>query len=133
MDCLFCKIAGGEIPNYTVYEDKYALAFLDIHPCSKGHAVVIAKKHFEDLSKMPEHDFIKFSDALLHAIKRIEDVLHPDGVNIGINNGPAAGQAVPHVHWHIIPRWTNDGGGSIHSIIRAGEGVDVKEIARLFQ
>lgn len=133
MDCLFCKIAKGEIPNYTVYEDQYVLAFLDIHPCSKGHTVVIPKKHFDDIFSMSEQDFVHMSDGVMHAFKRVQEIIQPDGTNIGINNGPAAGQAVGHVHWHIIPRWNNDGGGSMHSIVHSASGVDVKEVAKLFE
>lgn len=132
MDCLFCKITNKEIPNYTVYEDEYVLAFLDIHPCAKGHTVVIPKKHFDNLAAMPELDFINVSRGLRRAISRVQEIIAPDGLNIGINNGQAAGQAVNHTHWHIIPRWHDDGGGSIHSIVKNETGIDVKEIALLF-
>jgi len=133
MDCLFCKIAEGEISSYTVFEDQNVLAFLDIHPCSKGHTIVIPKKHFDDISKMSEQDYVKMTNGLKHTLERIQTIIHPDGVNMGINNGLAAGQAVAHAHWHIIPRWNNDGGGSMHSIIKNGEGVDVKAVAELFK
>ncbi len=132
LDCLFCKIVAGEIPNYTVYEDENVLAFLDIHPCSKGHAVVIPKKHFAGLAEMSADDWQKMSIGLSGAFSKVQSVLNPDGINLGINNGKAAGQAVGHVHWHLIPRWHGDGGGSMHSIVRKGEGVDVKELAGLF-
>ena len=132
MDCLFCKIIVGEIPNYTVYEDEHTLAFLDIHPCAKGHTVIVTKKHFADLSEMSASDWQDTSNGLAGVFSRVREVLNPDGVNLGINNGKAAGQAVGHMHWHLIPRWQGDGGGSMHSIIRAGEGIDVKEAAKLF-
>ncbi|TSC84780.1 MAG: Hit-like protein involved in cell-cycle regulation [Parcubacteria group bacterium Gr01-1014_13] len=131
-DCLFCKIINKEIPNYTVYEDENTLAFLDIHPCSKGHTVVISKKHFVDLSEMSVSDWQDVSRGLAGAFARVKEVLNPDGLNLGINNGKAAGQAVAHAHWHLIPRWQGDGGGNMHSIIRKGDGVDVKEVAGLF-
>lgn len=132
MDCLFCKIISKEIPNYTVYEDEHVLAFLDIHPCSKGHTVVVPKKHFSDLFEMPEQDFIKMSDGLRHSISRVQEIIKPDGMNIGINNDKAAGQAVGHVHWHIIPRWFNDGGTSMHGIVRNGADINVEEIWKKF-
>ena len=131
-DCLFCKIVSGEIPNYTVYEDENVLAFLDIHPCSKGHTVVVPKKHFADLSEMSVGDWQDVSRGLASVFAKVQEVLNPDGINLGINNGKAAGQAVPHTHWHLIPRWHGDGGASMHGIVRNGEGVDVKEIAKLF-
>lgn len=131
-ECLFCKIVAGEIPSYQVYQDGNVMAFLDIHPCARGHAVLIPKKHFESLKDIPEKDIQKILTGLHLAIRRVDTVMNPDGMNIGINERPAAGQAVPHVHWHIIPRWKNDGGGSMHSIIKAGTGGDVKEVAKLF-
>ena len=133
LDCLFCKIVAGEIPNYTVYEDENVLAFLDIHPCAKGHTVVAPKKHFADLSEMSAVDWQEMSGGLAATLKKVRAVLNLDGVNLGINNGKAAGQAVGHLHWHLIPRWYGDGGGSMHSIIRKGDGVDVKEVAEKFK
>ena len=132
-DCLFCKIINKEIPNYTVYEDENVLAFLDIHPCSKGHTVIIPKKHFADLAEMSVSDWQVMSGGLAAVFSKVQKVLNPDGINLGINNGKAAGQAVGHAHWHLIPRWQGDGGGSMHSIIRNADGVDVKEVAKLFQ
>ncbi len=133
MNCIFCKIINKEIPNYTVYEDDAVLAFLDIFPCSKGHTVVIPKQHHETLSEMSAETFQQLMAGLHMAMGRVQERLKPDGMSIGINNGKAAGQAVPHVHWHIIPRYDGDGGGSMHSIVKnsaAKEGV--KEIAHLF-
>ncbi len=131
-DCLFCKIVAGEIPNYTVYEDENVLAFLDIHPCAKGHTVIVPKKHFGNLWDMNVEEFQLMASGLRAAAGRVQARLNPDGMNIGINNEKAAGQAVGHVHWHIIPRWNGDGGGSMHSIIRNADGVDVKEVAKSF-
>ncbi len=131
-DCLFCKIIAGEIPNYTVYEDETVLAFLDIHPCSKGHTVIVPKKHFADLAELSVDDWQNISRGLGVVFSKVREALNPDGVNLGINNGKAAGQAVPHMHWHLIPRWNNDGGGSMHSIVRSKEAVDVQAIAELF-
>ncbi len=132
MGCLFCKIVAGEIPNYTVYEDENVLAFLDIHPCSKGHTVVVPKKHFGNLWDMSVEEFQVLTAGLRTVAERVRTKINPDGMNIGINNEKAAGQAVGHVHWHIIPRWHNDGGTSMHGIVRNGGEVDVKETAKLF-
>ena len=132
MDCLFCKIINKEIPNYTVYEDENILAFLDIHPCSKGHTVLVPKKHFTDLSEMSVADWQEVSMGLAGAFSKVQSVLNPDGINLGINNGKAAGQAVGHAHWHLIPRWHGDGGGSMHSIVRSGNIGSVQEVAQLF-
>lgn len=132
-DCLFCKIVAGEISNYTVYADESVLAFLDIHPCAKGHTVVIPKKHFGSIAEMDVLKWAKTMDGLRKAIFKIYEVLAPQGANIGLNDGSAAGQAVGHTHWHIIPRWEGDGGGSMHSIIRSKKTGDLKEVAALFK
>lgn len=132
MDCIFCKILNKEIPNLTVYEDENILAFLDIFPCAAGHTVVIPKKHFENLWHMNIETFQTLSAGLRAAAGRIQARLKPDGMNIGINDGPIAGQAVPHVHWHIIPRYKGDGGGSMHSIIKNPNAKTAKEVYELF-
>jgi histidine triad (HIT) family protein len=132
MDCLFCKIVAKEIPCHKVWEDENVLAFLDIHPCAKGHTVIIPKKHFGNLSEMSLADWEIMSGGLSNVLAKVKEVLNPDGMNLGINNGNVAGQAVGHVHWHLLPRWEGDGGGSMHSIVRNDGGVDVKEVAKLF-
>ena len=131
MDCLFCKILAGEIPNYTVYEDDNVLAFLDINPCAKGHTVVIPKKHFATVAVIDEVDWQKLNAGLFQAVKKVEEVIKPDGLNIGLNHRTTAGQAIAHLHWHIIPRFKNDGGGSMHSIVK-GEAGEVGAVAKLF-
>lgn len=131
-DCIFCKISAGEIPCHKVYEDENVLAFLDIHPHAKGHTVVIPKKHVANIFEFSDGDRAVFSAGLSASARRVNEILKPDGMNIGINDRPAAGQVVPHVHWHIFPRYDGDGGGSVHSIIKNAEEGDVEEIAKLF-
>lgn len=132
-NCIFCKIVAGEIPNYTVYEDENVLAFLDVHPCSKGHTVVIPKGHVGELNEISEEAFMNLMSGLQKTILLVEKIIRPDGMNVGINNRAVAGQAVPHIHWHIIPRYEKDGGGSMHSIVRTQDAVDVGELAKLFK
>lgn len=130
-DCLFCKIVAGEIPNYTVYEDENVLAFLDIWPQAQGHTVVIPKKHYSVLSELPEEVWKNLAVGMKKALAKIKSVLHPDAINIAVNDGQAAGQVVPHVHWHIMPRYVGDGGGSAHSIVKNPGQNKVEEIAKL--
>lgn len=132
MDCLFCKISTGELPCYKVYEDNKVLAYLDIHPHAKGHTIVISKKHLASIFDASSGEWNEIMAGVQAAAKRLQDVLKPDGLNIGINNGSAAGQVIPHLHWHIFPRWAGDGGGSVHSIVKNGNADEVKEIAKLF-
>ncbi|MEK7625358.1 MAG: HIT family protein [Patescibacteria group bacterium] len=132
-DCLFCKISSGEISCHKVFEDEFVLAFLDIHPCSKGHTVVIPKQHAVEMKDMKHKVWLTLMNGVKLTAELVDKKLKPAGLNIGINNRPAAGQAVGHVHWHIIPRYENDGGGSMHSIIRSANPGDVEKIAKLFQ
>lgn len=131
-ECIFCKIGEGSIPSYKVYEDDSVIAFLDIHPCADGHTVVIPKKHFGEVEEMSEEEFGKLMLGVKKTTKKVDAVLKPAGMNIGVNNRKGAGQAVPHIHWHIIPRYEGDGGGSMHSIIRNRQIFDVEEIAKRF-
>lgn len=131
-DCIFCKIVAHEVPNYTVYEDDMVLAFLDIHPHAKGHTVVIPKAHTERTIDVSLADMEAVSRGISHAVARIKKVLQPDGFNIGWNDGEAAGQVVPHLHVHILPRWTGDGGGSMHAIIKKPGVHSAADIAKFF-
>jgi histidine triad (HIT) family protein len=105
--CIFCKIANKEIPAKIVYEDENTLAFLDVNPRSKGHTLVIPKKHYETFDELPDDIAI----SLIKTIKKVVNILkslNPDGYNILNNNNPIAGQEVPHVHFHIIPRYNDE-------------------------
>lgn len=108
-NCIFCKIARHEIPSYIVYEDKDVLAFLDIKPVSKGHTTIITKKHFTNISDSSE-DILK---KIIIAVKKVSNALmkvtKAKGFNVCVNNFRAAGQAINHLHFHIIPRYENDG------------------------
>lgn len=130
-DCIFCKIVAKEVPNHTVYEDDRILAFLDIHPHAKGHTVVIPKRHAETVFDMTDDEMKAVSIGMKRVMERIKKVLNPDGFNTGWNDGKAAGQVVSHVHIHVFPRWTTDGGGSMHSIIKNPGDMTPSEIAKL--
>jgi histidine triad (HIT) family protein len=117
-DCLFCAIAGGDLPSASLYEDGRVMAFLDIRPLAEGHALVVPKKHaakLEDADPADRH-------ALMDAVARLVPVLcaatGTRDATIAINNGPDAGQEVPHVHVHIVPRAASDGAGPIHNLFQ---------------
>ncbi len=131
-NCIFCKIIRGEIPNYTVYQDDHCLAFLDIHPVTKGHVVVIPKVHAETLLDLNDESIKEFFVGVKRTQERIQTILSPDGFNVGWNHGDAGGQAVKHLHVHILPRWNGDGGGSLHSIVKKESDVSVEDLAKLF-
>ena len=107
-DCVFCAIAAGEIPCFKVFEDDFALAYLDINPFSEGHTLVIPKAHTTGLLDTPEETLA----ALLARVKKVaahlKSALGCDGFHILQNNGAAAGQTVGHIHFHIVPRREGD-------------------------
>jgi|SRR3989344_1020000 len=112
MDCIFCKIVKGEIPSFKIYEDEATLAFLDIKPATKGHALVIPKQHFENVFDISEDALQKVSLVAKKLSAKIKDGLQADGIRLSQSNGRAAGQDIMHFHLHIIPRYENDGLGT---------------------
>lgn len=109
MDCIFCKIVAGDIPAYKVYEDDDVLAFLDIAPVHPGHTLVIPKKHYENLLDLPETEAAKLVSAIKKITPAVLAGVGANSFNLGLNSGIEAGQAVPHFHWHIMPRYEGDG------------------------
>ncbi|MFP4403266.1 MAG: HIT family protein [Candidatus Woesearchaeota archaeon] len=107
-DCIFCKIVKGEIPCFKVYEDENTLAFLDISPANKGHVLVIPKKHYETVLEISEEEFCNLTKSLQKVSKKVFKNLNADGFNIVNNNKKVSGQIVPHIHFHIIPRFSDD-------------------------
>jgi len=102
--CLFCQIIEGKMPSYVVYEDEHTLAFLDIAPVADGHVLLIPKHHEQFVERLPEEVYNALFDSLKKLIKPVQTAFDAPASNIGINNGPNAGQIIPHVHIHIIPR-----------------------------
>jgi len=109
MECVFCRIAKGELEHWKVYEDERTIAFLDKYPITKGHTLVATKKHYENLLDVPEEDLKALIAAVKKVAKAVYESMKCDGFNIGQNNFSAAGQIVFHLHFHIIPRFENDG------------------------
>ena len=107
-NCIFCKIAAGEIPGAKLYEDDLFRVVLDLGPANKGHCLVIPKDHYANVFEMPEEVAGKAFIVAKRIATKMQEVTGCDGVNILQNNGPAAGQTVFHFHMHIIPRWEND-------------------------
>jgi histidine triad (HIT) family protein len=107
-DCIFCKIVAREIPALIIEEDGDALAFMDIAPATRGHALVIPKKHASDLWEIEPDQLAAVAKAAQRVALRIRDRLAPDGLNLVNSNGPAAWQTVFHFHVHVIPRYVGD-------------------------
>ena len=107
--CVFCKMVKGEIPVAKVYEDEAVLAFLDIGPVSEGHVLAIPKEHCANLHECDPAILGRVASCLGKIAGAVAGAMKADGYNILSNNGRAAGQVVDHLHFHIIPRKTNDG------------------------
>jgi len=105
-DCIFCKIVEGEVPSHKVYEDKNVYAFLDAEPVSKGHTLVIPKKHVETVHEAEEMSYMW--EAIVKVANSVKSAFEPEGLNITQNNGAVAGQEVFHMHFHITPRYTGE-------------------------
>lgn len=108
-DCIFCKIIKGEVPCPKIYEDKHTFVMLDARPATikGGHSLVMPKKHYELITEIPDDELAKIAST----IKKVSKALlkYADGVNVLQNNKGAAGQCVKHAHFHIIPRFEEDG------------------------
>jgi len=130
MNCFFCKIINKEIPAEIIYEDNDVVAFLDIHPRSLGHTMILPKIHAENILDLPDGKI----EGIFKAVKKVTELLNkslaPDGFTIGINHGKVSGQTIDHLHIHIMPRWNNDGGGSVHDVVDNQPSESLEEIGK---
>ena len=108
-DCLFCRIGSGEVPSAKVYEDEHTVGFLDILPANKGHCLIIPKEHSENLLETNEDTLSQLIIATKKVAKAMSLSIGNNSYNIVQNNGKDAGQVVNHIHFHLIPRFENDG------------------------
>lgn len=108
-DCIFCKIANGEIPAKTLYEDEDFRVILDLGPATRGHALILPKEHYKNIYELPEETAAGVMKLAKKMAIRMTEKLRTDGFNLVQNNGEAAGQTVMHFHLHLIPRYENDG------------------------
>ena len=131
MDCVFCKIRDGQIPSLKVYEDSRTLAFMDINPISPGHCLVIPKIHAATIFETEVPDLQATIAATKKVAAAVRSALQAEGVNILQANGAAAFQSVPHMHFHVIPRWMNDGKGFDWKLVPGDTGQIKKNAERI--
>jgi len=127
-DCIFCSIVDGEIPARTVHETDEVLAFLDANPLEPGHALVIPKAHHERLDDLPADLAASVWQIVSDLGPRVEFAVGADGMTVAVNDGAAAGQEVPHVHVHLVPRRQGDGGGPVHAAFPGQQEVPDEEL-----
>jgi len=108
-NCIFCKIANGEIPTNTLYEDDYFRVIFDLSPASKGHALVLPKEHFSNVFELGEEEASRAMVVAKKVATALKEITGCEGFNILQNNGEIAGQTVFHFHMHLIPRYSGDG------------------------
>jgi histidine triad (HIT) family protein len=107
-DCIFCKVLAGDIPSEKIYEDDHAVAVMDINPWTRGHAVVIPRKHAADLFEIEDGELEHVAVAAKRVATMMRDTLDCDGLNLLQSNGSAAWQTIFHLHVHVIPRYDDD-------------------------
>ena len=108
-DCIFCKLANGDIPTNSIYEDDRFNVILDNGPATKGHALILPKQHADNLYDLPDDVAAKILPLAKKLATKVTEALKADGFNLVQNNKECAGQTVNHFHLHLIPRYENDG------------------------
>ena len=127
-DCVFCKVIRGEVPSVKLYEDERTYAFMDINPLSPGHSLVIPKYHAENIYVTPPHAAGVVMVTLSKVAAAINRAVKPEGINILQANGPGAQQSVFHIHFHIIPRSTDDG-LTMNWELQSGDMAEINSVA----
>ncbi|HEX2172587.1 MAG TPA: HIT family protein [Dehalococcoidia bacterium] len=107
--CVFCLIRDGQIPSVKVFEDDRTMAFMDINPGNEGHALAVTKAHAETIFDVDDADLGAVALTAKRLARAVHAALRPDGLNLLQTNGAAAGNTVPHLHIHVLPRWNGDG------------------------
>jgi len=106
--CPFCKMARHELPAVVIQEDKDILVIMDLYPATLGHILVLPKQHVEDIYQMSADLGVHIMAAVISVAKAVKQQLSPDGLNLIQSNETAAGQTIPHIHFHIVPRYSGD-------------------------
>ncbi|MCY4545589.1 MAG: HIT family protein [Gemmatimonadetes bacterium] len=130
-DCVFCRIIRGELDSATIYEDESTLAFLNLRQSNAGHVLVVPKRHFEQIYDLDEDTACALAGTVCKVSRAVRRVYAPEGLSIWQSNGPAAFQEVPHVHWHVFPRYIDDGHLVVYPSDIAGQARRVKSVDSL--
>ena len=129
-DCIFCKLANGIYPTNSIYEDEDFNVILDAGPATKGHALILPKEHYANLFELPDETASKVMVLAKKMATHMKEKLNCDGFNLVQNNGPCAGQTVFHFHYHLIPRYEDDGQNILWEP-RTVKEEDQKELCKL--
>ena len=129
MDCIFCKIAKKEIPSKIITETNKSIAFLDVFPLSRGHTLVIPKRHYEKIQDMTDIDNNDLFDVVHKVISKVDKLT--GATLLAVHNGKDSGQEIPHVHVHLIPRELSDQAGPVHNMFKDRPKLSDKELDEL--
>ena len=130
-NCIFCKIVAGEIPARVIMQNEKVMALLDAFPLAPGHSLVIPKSHYAKVQQMSEQDAMAMFEIVWKLTGAVETSSQVSASTIAIHNGSEAGQEVPHVHVHIVPRKRGDGAGAIHSMFKSKPKLSSQEMDSL--
>ena len=128
-DCIFCKIVAGQLPCFKLLEDDKTIAFMDINPVNPGHALAVAKGHWPTVDVIPTDVLSAVAATAQKVAKAVIAALEPNGVNLLQANGAGAGQSVPHLHIHILPRRPDDG-ATLNWDYRPGDKAEIETVYR---
>ena len=131
MDCIFCKIIAGDIPAKILKETSLSMSFLDAFPLAKGHVLVIPKNHHQKIQDMSSEENSDLFFLVHQMISKVDAIT--GATLVAVHNGEGAGQEVPHVHVHLVPRSTDDSAGTIHSMFNSELKLSESEIEELYE
>jgi histidine triad (HIT) family protein len=126
---IFERIIDGDIPAHIVHETDHAVAFLDANPLAPGHTLVVPREPYTRLRDAPPEVSAGVFEVVRTVAPAVEDAVDADATTVGINDGTAAGQEVPHLHVHVVPRFEGDGGGSLHTVMGSLADLSDEEMA----
>jgi len=130
MDCIFCKIISGEIKSKFLKETEYSVSFLDAFPLAKGHVLVISKNHHQKIQDMSMQENADLFSLVHDMVSNVDNIT--GSTLVAIHNGEDAGQEIPHVHVHLVPRSKNDSAGAIHSMFTSSVNLSESEMDELY-
>ena len=131
MDCIFCKIATGEIPTKIITQTENSIAFLDAFPLTKGHTLVIPKNHHDKIQNMSQEENQDLFSTVHRVISKVDNLT--GSTLVAVHNGKDAGQEIPHVHVHLVPRSPDDSGGPIHCLFDSTLNVSDSETDEIYE
>lgn len=131
MDCIFCNVINHKMPGYFVYEDENVVAFLDIYGSVDGHVLVVPIKHGRTIQDFDKEELGEIMDAVRKISEKLEKSLQTDSISIGINHKEEKG--VAHLHVHLIPRYKDDGGAVLQSLVKKGIVENLEQTAEIIR